>query len=144
MCVQTISRQTYHKYVPPPPLVEKYEVVKTVQVLATKYIKPQRKDYPNEKKYLAAIKINGTGEKTATGTRPGIGTIAANFNRFPEGTLVRIKDANIQLGIIEDTGATMRKNPQCIDIFSNSKEDAENWGRRLVTMEILIKKTNRG
>lgn len=143
MCVQNISTLSYQKYIPSSP-AEQYDVIKTVEVLATKYIKPKREDYETKKDYLNAIKINGKGEETATGTKPRIGTIAANLNRFPEGTLVRIEAADIPLGIIEDTGATMRKNSNCIDIFSVSKKDAEQWGRKLVTMEILVKKTNGG
>jgi 3D (Asp-Asp-Asp) domain-containing protein len=85
------------------------------------------------------VKLNGDGKITATGTvpRPEV-TIAANLKFFKPGTLVRIKETGM-VGRIEDTGAAMRKNPYHIDIFTKSKEVAENWGVRKVTLEILAK-----
>lgn len=77
------------------------------------------------------------GSKTATGEDLSIGHIAANLRRFKLGTTVRIKEASGLIGVIEDTGGAMRANPNQIDIFTDSKEDAERWGRRKVTMEIL-------
>lgn len=135
-CAQPTSTGAYTEYAKPQPPAKRYTVVKTVEVIATKYFIPKRSDYKTEKEYREALRMEG-GKKTAFGENLRIGHVAANLQRFKRGTIIRIKEKPGFIGNIQDTGGRMIENPDQIDIFASSKEEAEKWGKRKVTVEIL-------
>ena len=67
-----------------------------------------------------------TGNATATGTYPRMGTIAADPNRFPYGTKVYVPGYGY--GRIEDTGGFRNASYTQFDLFMYSESDCRNWG----------------
>jgi 3D (Asp-Asp-Asp) domain-containing protein len=72
------------------------------------------------------------GEVTATGTKPSIGTVAADSSIIPSGTEMFIEGYGF--GIVEDTGSSIVGNK--IDVFHPSREWCYEWGRRKVKVKI--------
>ena len=67
-----------------------------------------------------------TGNATATGTYPRMGTIAADPNRFPYGTKVYVPGYGY--GRIEDTGGFRNASYTQFDLYMYSESDCRNWG----------------
>ena len=67
-----------------------------------------------------------TGNATATGTYPRMGTIAADPKRFPYGTKVYVPGYGY--GRIEDTGGFRNASYTQFDLFMYSESDCRNWG----------------
>ncbi len=155
-CANPTASRAYSQYAPPHPPAKRYKVVKTFEAVVSRYIKPRREDYKSKGAYLAAIKLNGQGKKTFFGTPPKADfTIAANqgvkpgskLGRFKRGTIVRIKfdDGREIIGKVDDRCAAAedlwkkRKTVQ-FDLFSEmSQKQANAWGKRKMTVEILQK-----
>ncbi len=80
-----------------------------------------------------------TGSRTATGTRPKLGTIAVNPNLIPYGTQIWIKGYGY--GTAQDTGK-FRNYPEprnnAVDIWLNTEKEARRWGSKY-NMTILVK-----
>lgn len=87
---------------------------------------------------IKSVKVMGvtaythTGNATATGVMPSIGTIAVNPNEIPLGTKIYVPGYGI--GIAQDTGALAANT---IDIFLNSRDECLRWGRKSLTVYIL-------
>ncbi len=64
---------------------------------------------------------------------PAKGTIAADTTYYPFGTEMFVPGYG--WGIVEDRGSAI-KGPLHIDLYFNSHQDALQWGRRKVTVEI--------
>lgn len=79
---------------------------------------------------------DGDPNKTATGTKPQHGTLAADPKRLPYGTKIDIP--NYGTGIVEDTGGLLRadKNNIRIDIFVDTYEEAKAWGKQELEVKI--------
>lgn len=70
---------------------------------------------------------------TATGTKAGKGTVAADFNVLPPGT--RIVIPGYGEGIVSDRGGSIRGNK--LDLWFPTHREALEWGRRLVKITII-------
>jgi 3D (Asp-Asp-Asp) domain-containing protein len=79
---------------------------------------------------------DGNPNSTATGTKPGPGTLAADPERLPYGTQIYIPGYG--LGTVEDTGGALRNDKENIriDIFVDTYEEAIEWGRQELVVEI--------
>ncbi len=64
---------------------------------------------------------------------PEIGTIAADTKYYPFGT--RIYIPGYGWGVVEDRGGAI-KGPDRLDLYFDSHQDALQWGRRKVAVEI--------
>jgi 3D (Asp-Asp-Asp) domain-containing protein len=73
---------------------------------------------------------------TATGSEPGIGTIAVNPSEIPFGTRMYVESYG--WGIASDTGQIIRENSNQIEVFMPTYEDAVEWGRKQCTVFVEI------
>lgn len=64
---------------------------------------------------------------------PQAGTVAADTNHYPFGTVMYIDEYG--KGVVEDRGSAI-KGPNRIDIFFRSHRKALKWGRKKTTVEI--------
>ena len=78
------------------------------------------------------LNSNGNPDSTATGTKPGPGTIAVNFKTFSPRTKMWVQGYG--WGKALDTGGDMIKNPRQIDLFKWTYPEAMQWGRRQVVV----------
>lgn len=69
-----------------------------------------------------------TGNPTATGVYPKIGTVAADPAKFPYGTKVYVPGYGY--GRIEDTGGFRGKEYTQFDLYMDSESDCRSWGRK--------------
>lgn len=78
-----------------------------------------------------------TGNRTATGTWPKIGTVAADPKQIPYGTKLYIPGYGY--GRVEDTGSNKHDaGTYCLDLFMETKQECMNWGvKRNVKIYIL-------
>ena len=70
---------------------------------------------------------------TACGTKAKPGTIAADTNVFPFGTRIRVPGYG--WGTVEDRGGAIKGGR--LDLFFDSHEEALQWGRRNVEVEVI-------
>jgi 3D (Asp-Asp-Asp) domain-containing protein len=70
---------------------------------------------------------------TATGTRAGKGTVAADFSVLSPGT--RLSISGYGEGIVSDRGGSIKGNK--LDIWFPSHSEALMWGRRTVRVKII-------
>jgi len=79
---------------------------------------------------------DGDPTSTATGTYPKHGTLAADPERLPYGTEIYIPGYG--LGTVEDTGGALRNDKENIriDVFMSSYENAIEWGKQELVVEI--------
>jgi 3D (Asp-Asp-Asp) domain-containing protein len=71
--------------------------------------------------------------ETSCGTKAKPGTIAADTSVFPFGTRIRVPGYG--WGTVEDRGGAIKGGH--IDLFFNSHEEALQWGRQTVTVEVI-------
>jgi 3D (Asp-Asp-Asp) domain-containing protein len=83
--------------------------------------------------YSANDPEQGTSNRTATGEEVREGIIAVDPGIIPLGTKVEIKDMGVFTA--EDTGGKIKGNR--VDIYFNSKEEAEDFGRKGVWIRII-------
>ncbi|NLJ99827.1 MAG: DUF348 domain-containing protein [Clostridia bacterium] len=74
-----------------------------------------------------------TGRRTATGTKPRVGTIAVDPRVIPLGT--RLYVDGYGYGVAQDTGGSIVGNK--IDVFMESQAAARNWGVRTKKVFVL-------
>ncbi len=82
---------------------------------------------------MKATAYTHTGNQTATGTWPKVGTIAVDPRVIPLGTRVYV--VGYGYAVAEDTGGAIKGN--IIDLFMETENQCINWGRRNVTVYIL-------
>lgn len=159
LAANTVSTATYRvtyvqpRQVAPSPatvkeqkVVEKYVPVKKVRGYGTGYFGPRREDYSSRKEYLKAVRMNGEGKETWSGTAPRIGTLAADISFYPIGTIIFIPEINFW-GRVEDIGP-MVKGKKHIDFFCGHGRKAERianlWGAGTpITFYVMQKKSIR-
>ncbi len=73
---------------------------------------------------------DGNPNITAAGTRPAPGTIAVDSRYIPYGILLWVEGYG--WGRALDTGSAIRRAPQRLDLFFQTRSGALNWGRRTV------------
>ncbi len=69
-----------------------------------------------------------TGNTTATGTWPRLGTVAADPVRFPYGTKVYVPGYGY--GRIEDTGSMRHREETLWDLYMPTADECYQWGRK--------------
>ncbi len=79
------------------------------------------------------VKIIGL---TASGTKAKMGTIAADTDIFPMGTIMYIK--NYGYGVVEDRGSAIQGKH--IDLFFKSHNKALDWGNRNMEVKVWLPK----
>ena len=70
---------------------------------------------------------------TATGTKAGKGTVAADFSVLSPGTCLSIPEYGE--GIVSDKGGSIKGNR--LDIWFSSHSEALKWGRRTVRVMVV-------
>ena len=71
--------------------------------------------------------------RTATGSRPGPGTVAVDPRVIPLGSRVHV--AGYGWGVARDTGRAIRGRR--LDLWLSRKRACRAWGRRAVTVRVL-------
>jgi len=83
---------------------------------------------------MEATAYTWTGNKTATGTWPVVGTIAVDPNVIALGSKVYVEGYGF--AIAEDTGGLIKGG--IIDVYMNTEDECFKWGRkRGITVYIL-------
>lgn len=100
----------------------------TIKAIVTAYA-----PYDNK----SGICNDGNPNSTSTGTKPKMGTLAADPKRIPYGTRLYIDGYGY--GVVEDTGGALRsdKNNIRIDVFMKTYEEAMEWGRKEMIIYIV-------
>ena len=75
--------------------------------------------------------------RTASGTVPRKGIVAADPSVLPLGSRIRISDAGVYDGVytVTDTGGHITGHR--IDVFVTTAASAKKFGRRMVTVHLL-------
>ena len=85
---------------------------------------------------IEATAYTHTGNPTAMGTMPKVGTVAVNPKLIPYGTKLYIEGYGY--GVAEDTGGFVYSNDKpAIDLFMETVKECINWGRKSVKVYIL-------
>ena len=110
-----------------------------VTIETTAYYGPMK----SEKNYKEAIKMNGKGLRTKSGTIPNVpsekdfGTLSAETKNFPMGTKLYIPGYG--LGKVEDTGGKIKGH--CIDLYMgkgpHARKLAKKWGRQKIIALVM-------
>jgi len=74
-----------------------------------------------------------TGQQTASGTWPAVGTVAVDPQVIPLGTRLWIEGYGEAVAL--DTGGAVKGN--IIDIYLPTEDQCWQWGRRMVEVRIL-------
>ena len=74
---------------------------------------------------------DGDPHTTATGTKPGHGTVAVNPTVIPYGSVIYIP-GGYGWGRAEDTGGAIRQRSDLIDLWMSTRREAIMWGRQKV------------
>ena len=82
---------------------------------------------------VEATAYTWTGNTTATGTWPKVGTIAVDPDVIPLGSKVYV--SGYGFAVAEDTGGAINNN--IIDLYMDTYEECIQWGRRQTTIYIL-------
>jgi uncharacterized protein YabE (DUF348 family) len=82
---------------------------------------------------MEATAYTWTGNTTATGTWPKVGTIAVDPDIIPLGTKVYV--TGYGFAVAEDTGGAIID--YIIDLYMDTEDECVSWGRRDVTVYIL-------
>ncbi len=80
---------------------------------------------------------DGDPSITATGTRPGPGTIAVDPRDIPFGTPLWVEGYG--WGKALDTGAAMQKQEKLLDLYFHTRAEALSWGRKKVLVVSPLK-----
>lgn len=89
--------------------------------------------YYDESFTVEATAYTWTGNRTATGTWPQVGTIAVDPDVIPLGTKVYV--VGYGFATAEDTGGAI--NDYIIDLYMDTETECLSWGRRDTTLYIL-------
>ena len=116
----------------------------TTQIHSSRTLYEHRKAVPPDPSIIAKTVIinhvtayTHSGNRTAIGTWPKIGTIAADPKRFPYGTKVYVPGYGY--GRIEDTGGFRNESRTVFDLFMNTERDCLQWGRKYNLKVYILK-----
>lgn len=87
----------------------------------------------NEAMVVEATAYTYTGNRTATGTNPKVGTIAVDPRVIPLGSRVYVEGYGFATA--EDTGGAIKGN--IIDVFLETEHACRSWGRKQVKIYML-------
>lgn len=87
--------------------------------------------------YMEATAYTHTGNTTATGTMPKLGTIAVNPKQIPYGTLLYVEGYGF--GVAEDTGGFRHTGRKQIDLFMDTEDECWEWGRKRNVKVYILK-----
>lgn len=147
LCASPTSTRAYIPCVQPPltpspRVTTKLVPIKEIKGYGTGYFGPIREEYATRRAYHKAITMNGEGKETKSGTRPKIGTIAADTRFYPLGTIIFIPEINL-LATVEDIGSKI-KGKKHVDIFcghgKNAERIANTWGPGTPITLVIMKK----
>jgi uncharacterized protein YabE (DUF348 family) len=82
---------------------------------------------------VSASAYTYTGNRTSTGTKPKVGTIAVDPSVIPLGSKLYVEGYGY--GRAEDTGGAIKGNR--IDLFMETERQCLNWGRRPVKVYVI-------
>lgn len=82
---------------------------------------------------MVATAYTHDGSLTASGTVPAVGEVAVDPLVIPLGTRLLVEGYGEATAL--DTGGAIKGNR--LDVFLDTEQECENWGRRLVHVEIL-------
>lgn len=82
---------------------------------------------------MEATAYTWTGQRTASGTWPAIGTVATDPEVIPLGTKIWVEGYGE--AVAEDTGGAVKGN--IIDVYLATEAECWQWGRRQVEVRIL-------
>lgn len=82
---------------------------------------------------MEATAYTWTGQRTASGTWPAVGTVAVDPQVIPLGTRLWIEGYGE--AVAEDTGGAIRGH--IIDLYMESEDECWAWGRRTVEVRII-------
>lgn len=81
------------------------------------------------------------GSRTSTGIGPGVGYIAVNPKLIPYGSRLYIRTANGKFiygcAVAADTGPSVMENKTVADLFLETENEIERFGRRTVEIYVL-------
>ena len=98
---------------------------------------PPKESEIKETLYIEVTAYTHTGNKTATGTRPKVGTIAVNPKQIPYGTRLYVEGYGY--GVAEDTGAFRHTDRFQIDLFMDTVKECLRWGRKRNVKVFVLK-----
>lgn len=99
--------------------------------------RPPLQSQIKETVYVEVTAYTHTGDKTATGTTPKVGTIAVNPEQIPYGTRLYVEGYGY--GVAEDTGAFRHTERFQIDLFMDTVRECMKWGRQRKVKVFLLK-----
>ena len=82
---------------------------------------------------MEATAYTWTGQRTASGTWPAVGTVATDPEVIPLGTKIWVEGYGE--AVAEDTGGAVKGN--IIDVYLDTESECWQWGRRMVEVRIL-------
>ena len=82
---------------------------------------------------MEATAYTWTGQRTASGTWPAVGTVAVDPQVIPLGTRLWIEGYGEAVAL--DTGGLVKGN--IIDVYLPTEDECWQWGRRMVEVRIL-------
>lgn len=88
---------------------------------------------PVEPQIFEATAYTWTGNRTASGTWPAVGTVAVDPKVIPLGSRLYIEGYGE--AVAEDTGGLVKGN--IIDIYLPTEDQCRQWGRRQVEVRVL-------
>ncbi len=114
-----------------------YKLEEEQKDLAKHIIRAEVTSYaPLDPDAVEGMCYSGDPSITATGTTVRYGVAAADFSKLPAGTVLDIPGYGI--AVVEDTGSALREHDgYAIDVFMPTREEALEWGRQYLDIEIL-------
>ncbi len=129
------------------PAVDEVTVVGTKIRYQTSFTNDTRRWRPaptdsqvKEVRIMEVTAYTHTGRRTATGTRPKLGTIAVNPKIIPYGTKLYVPGYGY--GVAEDTGAFRNYDGGTrmqIDVFLDTEKECRRWGKKRNVKVYILK-----
>jgi 3D (Asp-Asp-Asp) domain-containing protein len=86
---------------------------------------------------MAATAYSGHSQRTAAGTIPHEGTVAADPAVLPLGSRIRVTNAGAYSGMYMVTDTGKKVNGRRIDIYLSSVAAAREFGKKVVLVQVL-------
>ena len=82
---------------------------------------------------MEATAYTWTGQRTASGTWPAVGTVAVDPEVIPLGTRLWVEGYGEAVAL--DTGGAIKGN--IIDVYLSTEAECWQWGRRMVEVRVI-------